>query len=518
MAAGLLPAAIERRMTTHGMTTLWLAAILFAVSGAFAFSADSEAARPDLDAATRMRVESVIRPTTDFDKAEAHEAMQAGAATTIEIPDRKAFSHFSANLDPDAEMRFRLGNALFRKLWVPAPSSTQASDGLGPFYNARSCEDCHKDDGRGRPPEGQTDATSMFLRLARTAEADKQALAAHLGLNIPDPRYGKQLQDKAIAGMAAEGRMAIAYTEMPFTFPDGSVASLRKPTYSATDLRFGPLDSDTTLSPRMAPAMIGLGLIEAIADSDLRSLADPGDRDGDGISGRLQELRDADGKKHVGRFGWKGENFSIRDQSALALAGDMGISTPDQPFAAGDCTQAQKDCLDASDGEQARLGKGEAPDPVLSLITFYSQNLAVPARRKASFDETLAGKKLFYDSGCIRCHQPKYVTRQDWPDKALGFQLIWPYSDFLLHDMGDGLTDGQTVGAASGKEWRTPPLWGIGLTGTVSGHAFFLHDGRARTLEEAILWHGGEAAQARDNYVALEKADRNTLISFLESL
>ena len=169
-------------------------------------------------------------------------------------------------------------------------------------------------------------------------------------------------------------------------------------------------------------------------------------------------------------------------------------------------------------GVQKRLGNEEAPGPVLDLVTFYSANLAVPARRKASFADTLRGKQLFYQSGCVSCHVPKFVTRRDTAEKAQSFQLIWPYSDFLLHDMGDGLADGQQVGLASGREWRTPPLWGIGLTRTVSGHSFFLHDGRARNLTEAILWHGGEAEKARDAFSSLPKDDREALIRFLESL
>lgn len=478
------------------------------------------AVRPDLTGKDRIRVERVTRPASDFSKAEEYEAMQAGATTSIEEPDRLAFSHFSANLHPDQEMRFRLGNALFRKLWVPAPSSTQASDGLGPFYNARSCEACHKEDGRGHPPEGATDATSMFLRLARgpRSKDEEKALAEHLALNFPDPVYGRQLQDKAAAGMSAEGQMTIRYEPVPFLFPDGETVELRKPVYAATALRYGPLAADTTLSPRMAPAMIGLGLIEAIPETDILADADPGDGNGDGVSGRPQIVKDPSGVERVGRFGWKAENATIRDQSAHAFLGDIGISTPDLPFPAGDCTGAQKDCLERPNGEQVRLGKSEAPDPVLPLVTFYSRHLAVPARRKASFPETLAGKALFYRAGCIACHRPKYVTAKNWPDPALRFQLVWPYSDFLLHDMGEGLADGQQVGEASGKEWRTPPLWGIGLTKIVSGHAFYLHDGRARSLEEAILWHGGEAEAARDNYANLARDDRRKLIAFLESL
>ncbi|MBL0371767.1 c-type cytochrome [Rhizobium sp. KVB221] len=476
--------------------------------------------RTDLSAAEKIRVETVTRAAGAFADAERYEAMQAGATTSIETPDRLAFSHFSANLPKQDEMRFRLGNALFRKLWVASPSSTQASDGLGPLYNARSCESCHKEDGRGHPPEGSADATSMFLRLAHgpKSDAEREALAKHLALNFPDPIYGRQLQDKAVPGVSAEGAMTIDYTEIPFAYPDRSIVHLRKPTYGVSGLNYGPLARDTTLSPRMAPAMIGLGLIEAIADSDIASGADPGDLNGDGVSGRQQPVHDSNGALRIGRFGWKAENATIRDQSAHAFLGDIGISTPDLPSPSGDCTELEQQCISMPNGEQTRLGKGEAPENVLSMVTFYSRHLAVPARRKASFPETLAGKALFYQSGCIACHRPKYVTRKDWPDAALRFQLIWPYSDFLLHDMGDGLADGQQVGEASGNEWRTPALWGIGLTKTVSGHSFFLHDGRARSLEEAILWHGGEAIKARDSYAKLAREDRQKLISFLESL
>jgi CxxC motif-containing protein (DUF1111 family) len=481
---------------------------------------EEAAARKDLKAADRLRIADVTRPTTDFTKAEHFEAMQAGATTSIEEPDRLAFSHFTANLHSSDEMRFHLGNALFRQLWVAAPASTHAADGLGPFYNARSCESCHKDDGRGHTPDGVADATSMFLRLARgpASDAEREALERHLALNFPDPVYGRQLQDKAVPGLAPEGKMAITYEVVPFIFPDGTKIDLRKPAYTATDLRYGPLDKATTVSARVTPAMIGLGLVEAISDDDLKANTDPDDLNHDGISGKLQTVADAKGKLRIGRFGWKAENAAIRDQTAHAFSGDIGISTPDLPDPNGDCTAAEKDCLDLPNGEQKRQGKGEAPEKVISLVTFYSQNLAVPARRQSGFPDILKGKELFYQTGCIACHRPKYVTRADWPEKPLRFQLIWPYSDFLLHDMGDGLADGQAVGAADGKEWRTPPLWGIGLTKTVSGHEAYLHDGRARTLEEAVLWHGGEAAVARDNYAKLAEQDRRKLIAFLESL
>lgn len=477
--------------------------------------------RTDLSAKDQARVERVIQPAEDFTKPEAFERMQGGAGTSKKRVNRDAFSHFSSNITFEEEQTFKLGNALFRKLWVSSPSSTQASDGLGPLFNARSCQSCHLKDGRGHPPEGDSDATSMFLRLARPAETPEEiaALKDFVAINFPDPTYGGQLQDLAVPGLKAEGHMAISYSELAVVLEDSTKVSLRKPTYEATDLNYGPLHPNTTLSPRIAPPMTGLGLIEAIHPSDILAKADPEDSDGDGISGRPAIVRDTStGDITLGRFGWKAENPTVRQQSAGAFAGDIGISSPDVPKHFGDCTENQKECLSRITGVQERLGSSEAPDPVMDLVTFYSKNLAVPARRDVDSERVLGGKQLFYNLGCTSCHTPKYVTSRTAENKAHRFQLIWPYSDFLLHDMGEGLADGQQVGVANGNEWRTPPLWGIGLTETVNGHTFFLHDGRARNLEEAILWHGGEAQDARDGYAGLLKSDRDALIKFLESL
>jgi len=477
--------------------------------------------RTDLSPKDRKRVDGVTRPTAEFSRAENFETMQGGAATTKAIVNGDAFSHFSANLTFAEEEEFKLGNALFRKLWVSSPSSTQASDGLGPLFNARACQSCHLKDGRGHPPEGSADATSMFLRLARPARTEQEAalVARHEALNFPDVTYGKQLQDLAIPGLRSEGTMAISYEEIPVTLADGEVVSLRKPSYSVRNLNYGPLEPDVTLSPRIAPPMIGMGLIQAIHEADILAKADPDDADGDGISGKPALVRDHRTQElKLGRFGFKAQNASIRDQSASAFVGDLGISNPDAPFHHGDCTTAQADCLARPSGVQERLGTTEAPDPVLELVTFYAENLAVPARREPGDVKVLKGKELFYRAGCTSCHTPKFVTRRDAENKAHAFQLIWPYSDFLLHDMGEGLADGQQVGVAGGQEWRTQPLWGIGLTETVNEHTFFLHDGRARNLTEAILWHGGEAQAARDAFAALDKDDRTALIAFLESL
>ncbi|RJT38726.1 thiol oxidoreductase [Mesorhizobium waimense] len=477
--------------------------------------------RTDLTPKDQARVLAVTRPTTDFSKPEPFELMQGGAGTSRKDANRDAFSQFSANITFEEEGTFKLGNALFRKNWVSSPSSTQASDGLGPLFNERACQNCHLKDGRGRPPEGDVGSTSMFLRLARDASTaeEKAEIADHKVLNFPDPVYGAQLQDLAVPGLRGEGRMHVAYQEQTVTLGDGSVVLLRKPSYSVDGLAYGPLDPHTTLSPRLTPPMIGLGLIEQIAPADILAHADPDDRDGDGISGKPNIVRDGlSGRLTLGRFGWKAQTPSIREQAADAFSGDIGISTPEMPKSEGECTAAEEACLVMPNGVQQRLGPVEAPPPVMELVTFYSQNLAVPARRDLDKPGVLAGKKQFYEMGCISCHTPKFVTLRGTPNKAQAFQLIWPYSDFLLHDMGPDLADGQAVGEATGSEWRTPPLWGIGLTQTVNGNSFFLHDGRARTLAEAILWHGGEGRKARDRFAAANATDRDALVKFLGSL
>lgn len=486
-------------------TPLTLALIALLASG-LAFAQDG-AVRGDLTPGDLTRVQAVTAPTTDFATPENFESKPAGKGTTTKAVNADAFSHFLDNLSFEQEEQFKLGNALFRKIWVSSPSSTQASDGLGPLFNARGCQSCHLKDGRGHPPfEGQAENVSMFLRLS---VADGGG----------DPTYGTQLQDFAVPGLKAEGRMVIDYSDLPVTLGDGSVVTLRAPSYSIADLKYGPLADDIMVSPRIAPPMIGLGLVEKIPAEDLLALADPDDADGDGISGRANwVIAPETGERTLGRFGWKAGAASVRSQSASAFAGDIGMSTPLVNTPHGDCTQNQPECLAMPTGEQARLGVSEAPDPVLDLVTFYSQTLGVPERRDVADPKVLAGKAAFYGAGCASCHTPKFVTSRDAENPALRFQLIWPYADFLLHDMGDGLADHRPEAEADGYEWRTPPLWGIGLTKTVSGHNFFLHDGRARDLVEAILWHGGEAQAARDAFAQMSQATRDDLVAFLESL
>jgi CxxC motif-containing protein (DUF1111 family) len=493
---------------------LWPAAVAAgAVAGAGALTVVPRTA----DEAAR--VEAVTAPTTDFSAPEPFEARPGGAATVTRPPDANAFSLSSANMPFERELDFKVGNGFFRKLWVTAPASTEVSDGLGPLYNARSCQSCHLKDGRGHPPAGPDDRTpGMFLRLSVPADPDEVS-STFIGIEdylatLPEPTYGGQLQDFGVPGLPAEGRMTVDYREVPVTLADGEVVSLREPTYGVADLAYGPMHPDAQFSPRAAPQMIGLGLLEAVPEADVLALADPEDADGDGISGRPNIVWSEEfGRPMLGRFGLKAGQPTIRAQAASAFSGDIGISTPLELQPWGDCTDAEAACR-----EQRHGGDPEADDTVLDLVTFYSRNLAVPARRAPEDPEVLRGKRVFYESGCAACHNPKFVTDRlaDQPEQS--FQLIWPYSDFLLHDMGEGLADNRPEATATGTEWRTPPLWGIGLTETVSGHTRFLHDGRARSLLEAILWHGGEAQGARDRVVVMPPADRAALLRFLESL
>ncbi len=460
-------------------------------------------------------VASLLSPT-DPAKLSAAEAMPGGTATVPFTEKDDAFSQPSAGFTEDRLHSFNRGNGLFRKLWIAAPSEIKTSDGLGPLYNARSCQACHLKDGRGHPPEGpEDDRISMLLRLSHLGGTSPDGIAEWIATS-PDPVLGGQLQDFAAPGLAAEGQFSVTYTETPATLADGTIVSLRAPVYSIT-----PAAPDgLLLSHRVAPQMIGLGLLEAIPAADILALADPDDLNHDGVSGRPQIVPSVEfGVPMLGRFGLKAGAPTIREQTAAALAMDMGLSNPLYPDPWGDCTEAEASCRTAPHGQEPGLRDGlEVARERLDLLTFYARNLGVPARREADDTTVLKGKDIFEATGCAACHQPSFVTLtlQEQPEQSA--QAIWPYTDVLLHDMGPGLADNRPEGRASGTEWRTAPLWGIGLTEIVSGHTQFLHDGRARSLLEAILWHGGEAGAQRDTVAAMTAEDREALLAFVGSL
>ncbi|WP_299687784.1 di-heme oxidoredictase family protein [uncultured Tateyamaria sp.] len=465
------------------------------------------------------RIARVIAPTTDFTKPEPFEANAAGAATVRITDTRNAFSQPSANISFERELDFRVGNGLFKKLWVSSPSSTLASDGLGPLFNARSCQRCHLKDGRGHPPEGPDDSrASMLMRISIPGGIAPAEIADYLA-TLPDPVYGGQIQDLSVAGHPAEARIGITYTEETILLSGGEMAALRAPVYDLGSLGYGPPHPDAMFSPRVAPQMIGLGLLDAIPAADILARADAQDADGDGISGRAQIVMSTTfDVPMLGRFGLKAGKPSVLEQSASAFSGDIGISTTLHPAGYGDCSVAQDRCRAAPDGNSDAHDAVEIGDIGLALVAFYSSNLGVPARRDVDDPKVLRGKQVFYETGCIACHTPKHVTHRlaDQPEQS--FQLIWPYTDMLLHDMGPGLADDRPEARATGQEWRTPPLWGIGLTEQVSGHTYFLHDGRARSLLEAVLWHGGEAEPHKQSVIDMAPPDRAALIRFLESL
>ncbi|WP_245706078.1 di-heme oxidoredictase family protein [Catalinimonas alkaloidigena] len=427
-----------------------------------------------------------------------------GGATTVSDVSVNAFGNAAPNLTGDKDLLFVTGNSFFNRNWVTAPSSTEDLDGLGPMFIARSCSSCHFKDGRGAPPAADEAPVALLFRLSVPGQAED-------GGPQPEPTYGSQLSTHAILGTTAEGSVQIQYEEITGQYADGTSYHLRKPRYTFTELGFGPMDPAVQVSPRVAQHMIGLGLLEAIDEVTLTSLADPDDRNGDGISGRINRVWDVEkGQESIGRYGWKANQPSVRQQVAAAFVGDIGITS--SVFPTEECADAELGCQGIDAGEP------ELKESILNKVVLYSSSLAVPKRRNWDDPTVLKGKQLFVEANCSSCHVPKLTTgtHPDFPE--FSNETIRPFTDLLLHDMGEGLADGRPDFLATGSEWRTPPLWGIGLIETVNGHTNFLHDGRARNLEEAILWHGGEAEAAKKAFLNMSGEDRRSLVTFLTSL
>lgn len=430
-----------------------------------------------------------------------------GGETTREDASRNSFALPAPKLSNEGRRLFERGDSFFSKNWVTAPASTEARDGLGPIFNAQACSSCHVLDGRGAPP----DPTGEDARLGLLLRLSIPGIDPETGGTVPDPVYGGQLQDRSLLDVPAEGTIELTYETVNGTYDDGSPYELRAPTYRIVDPAFGPLPDDLMVSPRLAPQVIGMGLLEAIPADTIAAAADPEDTDGDGISGRPNTVWDARaGQDTLGRFGWKANVATVEQQVAGAFHGDMGITSVLHPEE--NCTPAQTACAEAPNG-----GTPELTDSRLGSVTFYNRTLSVPAMRDIDDSEVQAGANLFSEMGCSACHTPTVVTGQVDLD-TLSNQTIHPYTDLLLHDMGEGLADHRPDFDATGTEWRTPPLWGIGLIEAVNGERFLLHDGRARSIEEAILWHDGEAVASTDAFRALEADERAKLIAFIEAL
>ncbi|MBN4075018.1 MAG: thiol oxidoreductase [SAR86 cluster bacterium] len=379
-------------------------------------------------------------------------------AGNICIAQSNPFAISQAGLD------YLTGQALFEKTWVSAPSSTRASDGLGPLYNARSCAQCHENAGRGKPE------VALIFR-------------------VDDEYYGKQLQTRAVAGLPAETQITISYSSRIEVLSDFDEILLYQPHYQFLDMLTEPFP----FSPRLAPSLAGVGVLETIPLTEILAKADPQDGNGDGISGRAG----------LGRFGWKADVINLEQQTGLALSVDLGISSELFPNPEGDCTALQGDCLSRSNGASGQDQNLEMGQAAFSSLLSFLRNIPLPAINDSNRSSN-SGKAVFENIGCMSCHQTGYVQGS-----------INPYSDLLLHDMGNALAD--TLDDELSKEWRTPPLWGLSAY-QQAAEQYYLHDGRARSLLEAILWHGGEAESAKQAFAALSKTDREDLISFLQGI
>ncbi|HVO03613.1 MAG TPA: di-heme oxidoredictase family protein [Candidatus Cybelea sp.] len=399
---------------------------------------------------------------------------------------------------------FEIGRALFDREWAPAPASTEAADGLGPLFNARSCNACHPGGGRGVPfdKSGAVLAALLFRLGGHSAD-------------YTDPIYGRQIQTGGVAGLAAEARALVSFEKSTVTLKDGTAVTLRKPVPRLAQLGEGRLASATVISPRLATAIDGIGLLQRIPEDEILGRADPTDEDADGVSGRPNRVIDrVTGTTAIGRFGWKAGEAELQAQDAKALNLDIGLSNPVFPDAYGDCTKPETRCHAMPNGASPQFDNLEVPASLTRLIDRFVAEAVLPASTTPTPADVAQGRDVFMEVGCEACHRASF----DLPAaEGLPARTIAPYSDLLLHDMGPGLADHMVEGEASGREWRTAPLWGIGAASQKDGVGL-LHDGRARSILEAILWHDGEAKKARQRVEALSREDRQALIDFVGSL
>ena len=440
---------------------------------------------------------------------------RSGGMTTAFDHTARAFGLTARNINDYERQIFADGADLFEVEW--AIDANIEFGGLGPHFVTNSCSTCHVTDGRAAGPTGDGELPNGFIVLLADTDPETRR------------HYGEQLTAQA-HGVAAEGHLEVSYSEVAGTFADGENYSLRHPTYTpvVTD---GPLPDGVVLRPRIAPHLSGLGLLELIPTSDVLANADPEDLDGDGVSGRAGvAIELLSGDSVLGRFGWNATQPSVEQQTATALFGDLGLTSRYFPSETCDngglCERQGRPVseyytpagfggdLEGSDGYEFY---GEVSDEALYKLSHYARTLAVPAVRDVEDPEVQRGWELFNTIGCSACHVSSFTTSVGQV-QGLSLQQISPYTDLLLHDLGEGLSDQTVGGDPVTVEWRTPPLWGIGLFETVNGHTDLLHDGRARNLTEAILWHGGEAEHSATAFKELSAADRTALIRFLEAL
>jgi CxxC motif-containing protein (DUF1111 family) len=442
----------------------------------------------------------------------------SGGATTVDDATRDSFTLPADNISDEHRRAFMVGQSVFNQNWVAAPSSNRDRQGLGPLFNARSCSSCHVKAGRGAPPAAATgeageageagEPTGLLLRLS------VPGTDAHGG-PLPEPRYGGQFHPYAISGIEPDGVVEISVSEEPGRYGDGTAYTLGRPTYRCTHLAYGDLDARTLLSPRVAPQLCGLGLLAAISEDSLRACEVAERQDPDGVRGHANHVWNVRlGRLALGRFGWKAGQPTLEQQSAAAFNGDIGITSS----LFGEENTPPSHLLARNRPSGGTDGGPELTALKLARLTQWTHLIGVPRRRDGDDPAVVRGEAAFARMRCDACHLPSVTTgvSSDFPE--LSQQTIHAYTDLLLHDLGDDLADGRPEYAAGPRDWRTPPLWGIGLISTVNGHHRLLHDGRARDLAEAILWHGGEAQASRARFRAADAGTRTDLIAFLASL
>ena len=435
---------------------------------------------------------SAVFPASQYDNR------LSGGSETIFDATSHAFSGMFSGMSARDEHVHELGDLTFSQSFVTEPAPIHG--GLGPLYNNTACINCHHNDGIGLPTAGDLQS-SLLIRISMPG-------TDRYGNPLPVPGYGNQIQDKAIFGVKPEAKINISYTYQAFTFPDGESYELRAPTYTLSDL-YTPITTTYMLSPRLAPPMFGLGLLESVPESEIVGFADPNDANNDGISGHPNYVFDTTTRVvQLGRFGWKANTASIQTQVAIAFGQDMGVTNSIVPVE-NSYGQSQYDHL---------KDDPEVPDSIMNAVKFYAQTLTVPARRNTTDATVMRGEQLFIKANCTGCHRQTLTTAVNVAFAPLSNQVIHPYTDMLVHDMGTGLADNRPDFKANGQEWRTAPLWGLGLYQTVNNPGYYLHDGRARSITEAIMWHGGEAANAKAYFSSLSKADRDAVLVFLNSL
>lgn len=430
------------------------------------------------------------------------ERYKSGGETTLEIVGSFSFDNPAPNLNAKNEELHGEGDKQFEAEFVAAPAPV--SPGLGVQFNNISCIKCHPSDGRAPFPSTNINEFSGFF--LRTSIPGK---GAHGGPN-PTPGFGDQLANHSTLPYPAEVKFTVTYEDLPISFADGTQVILKKPIYGVKDA-YIDFPANAMLSPRIGPQMYGLGLLDAIPEKDILARQDINDADGDGISGKANMVWDPETKStRLGRFGWKANTPTVLIQSAGAYNGDMGVTNHLFPT---------ENSYGQTNGDKNHDNDPEVSKEILDQVVLYCRTLAVPAPRNLEDPQVIKGYQLFEEANCAKCHistPQKTGVFEGIP--AISNQTIYPYTDMLLHDMGDDLADGRPDFLADGNEWRTRALWGIGLIYSVNGHTDFLHDGRAKSIEEAILWHGGEAKDSQEFYRNLSKEEREALVAFVNSL